>query len=88
VAVAGPHFETHAEVTWLAGYGHVVGMSAAPEVRAALLAGAGCCLLALVVNRAAAIGSHEDVLAFAGRLAISLSANLTGALQARWPELA
>jgi purine nucleoside phosphorylase len=63
-------------------------MSAAPEVRAARVAGAGCCLLALVVNRAAEVGSHEDVLAFAGRLATSLSAGLLGALQARWPELA
>lgn len=88
VAVAGPQFETPAEVEWLAGYGDVVGMSAVPEVRAARAAGAGCCLLALVVNRAAAVGSHEDVLAFAGRLATSLSAGLPGALQARWPELA
>ena len=30
VAVAGPQFETPAEVAWLAGYGDVVGMSAAP----------------------------------------------------------
>jgi purine nucleoside phosphorylase len=87
VAVAGPQFETRAEVAWLAAHGAVVGMSAVPEVRAARLAGAGCCLLALVVNRAAAIGSHEDVLAFAGRLAAGLSASLVSVLQARWPEL-
>ena len=88
VAVAGPQFETLAEARWLAGYGDVVGMSAAPEVRAARAAGAGCCLLALVVNRAAAVGSHEEVLAFAGRLASGLSAGLVGTVQARWPELA
>jgi purine nucleoside phosphorylase len=88
VAVAGPQFETPAEVEWLAGCGAVVGMSAAPEVRAARGAGAGCCLLALVVNRAGAVSSHAEVLAGAGHLAISLSAILPGALQARWPELA
>jgi purine-nucleoside phosphorylase len=87
VAVAGPQFETRAEVAWLAGHGAVVGMSAAPEVRAARLAGAGCCLLALVVNRAAAVSSHEDVLALAGRLAAGLSASLVSVLRARWPEL-
>lgn len=88
VAVAGPQFETCAEVAWLAGHGDVVGMSAAPEVRAARLAGARCCLLALVVNRAAAVSSHEDVLVFAGRLATGLAAGLASVLQARWPELA
>jgi len=88
VAVAGPQFETAAEALWLAGYGDVVGMSAAPEVRAARAAGAGCCLLALVVNRAAAVGSHEDVLACAGRLAARLSAGLAAVVLARWPELA
>jgi purine-nucleoside phosphorylase len=88
VAVAGPQFETPAEVAWLAGHGDVVGMSAAPEVRAARHAEASCCLLALVANRAAAIGSHEDVLAGAGRLAADLRGDLVRALQARWPELA
>jgi purine-nucleoside phosphorylase len=88
VAVAGPQFETPAEVDWLAGHGAVVGMSAAPEVRAARAAGAGCCLLALVVNRAAAVSSHEEVLACAGRLAATLSAIVPGVLRARWPELA
>jgi purine nucleoside phosphorylase len=60
-------------------------MSAAPEVRAAHAAGAACCLLALVVNRAAAVGSHEDVLAFGGRLAGALAAGLCGVVAARWP---
>jgi purine-nucleoside phosphorylase len=87
VAVAGPQFETPAEVAWLADHGDVVGMSAAPEVRAARAAGAACCLLALVVNRAAAVGSHEDVLAFGGRLAGTLAAGLGAVVTARWPGL-
>jgi purine nucleoside phosphorylase len=87
VAVAGPQFETPAEVAWLARYGDVVGMSAAPEVRAVHAAGAACCLLALVVNRAAAVGSHEDVLAFGGRLAGTLAAGLGAVVTARWPGL-
>lgn len=87
VAVAGPQFETPAEVVWLAGHGDVVGMSAAPEVRATRAAGAACCLLALVVNRAAAVGSHEDVLAFGGRLAGTLAAGLGAVVTARWPGL-
>jgi purine-nucleoside phosphorylase len=85
VAVAGPQFETPAEVAWLARHGDVVGMSAAPEVRAARAAGAACCLLALVVNRAAAIGSHQDVLAVAGRLSGTLAAGLGAVVTARWP---
>jgi purine nucleoside phosphorylase len=85
VAVAGPQFETPAEVAWLAGHGDVVGMSAAPEVRAVRAVGAACCLLALVVNRAAAVGSHEDVLAFGGRLAGTLAAGLGAVVTARWP---
>ncbi len=87
VAVAGPQFETPAEVAWLARHGDVVGMSGAPEVRAARAAGAACCLLALVVNRAAAVGSHEDVLAFGGRLAGTLAAGLGAVVTARWPGL-
>jgi purine nucleoside phosphorylase len=87
VAVAGPQFETPAEVAWLARHGDVVGMSGAPEVRAARAAGAACCLLALVVNRAAAVGSHEDVLVFGGRLAGTLAAGLGAVVTARWPGL-
>jgi len=87
VAVAGPQFETPAEVAWLARYGDVVGMSGAPEARAARAAGAACCLLALVVNRAAAVSSHEDVLAFGGRLAGALAAGLGAVVTARWPGL-
>jgi purine nucleoside phosphorylase len=84
VSVLGPQFETPAEVAWLAGYGHVVGMSAAPEVRAARAAGASCALLALVANRAAAAGSHDEVLAAGQRLAAGLASGLAAAVRARW----
>jgi purine-nucleoside phosphorylase len=87
VSVCGPQFETPAEVAWLARYGDVVGMSAAPEARAAVATGVECCLLALVANVAAAVGSHEDVLAAGGRLARLLAAGLTPAVLARWPDL-
>ena len=86
VAVAGPQFETPAEVEWLAGYGDVVGMSGAPEVRAAAAAGAESCLLGLVANRAAAVGSHEDVLAVGAALADVLAAALPAAVAGRWPD--
>ncbi len=87
VAVAGPQFETPAEAQWLSGYGDVVGMSAAPEARAAAASGVECCLLALVANRAAAVGSHEDVLAAGGRLAGLLASGLVAAVGGRWPGL-
>ena len=87
VAVCGPQFETPAEVAWLAGYGDVVGMSAAPEARAAAASGVECVLLALVANVAAAVGSHDDVLAAGGRLAELLAGGLTRVLMARWPDL-
>ena len=87
VSVAGPQFETPAEVEWLAGYGDVVGMSAAPELRAARAAGASSCLLGLVANRAAAVGSHEDVLAVGAALAGALAAALPAAVCARWPDI-
>ncbi len=86
VAVAGPQFETPAEVEWLAGHGDVVGMSGAPEVRAAHDDGASCCLLALVANRAAAVGSHEDVLAVGALLAGVLASALTAVVLARWAK--
>jgi len=87
VSVCGPQFETPAEVAWLAGYGDVVGMSAAPEARAAVASGVECVVLALVANVAAAVGSHDDVLAAGGRLAELLAGGLTRALVARWPDL-
>jgi purine-nucleoside phosphorylase len=87
VAVSGPQFETPAEAAWLARYGDVVGMSAAPEARAATAAGVECCLLALVANVAAAVSSHEEVLAAGRRLAGLLAAGLAAAVLARWPEV-
>lgn len=87
VALTGPQFETPAEAKWLSRYGDVVGMSAAPEVRAARAAGVACLLLALVVNRSAEVGSHEDVLATAGRLSCHLAGALVPIIGARWPEL-
>jgi len=86
VAVPGPQYETSAEAAWLAGYGDVVGMSTAPEVRAARRADAELCLLSLVVNRAAEVGSHEQVLATAARFRAGLGAALEAVLAARWPE--
>jgi len=88
VAVPGPQYETPEEVAWLAGYGDVVGMSTAPEVRAALRAGVELCLLSLVVNRAAAVGSHDEVLATAATFRAAVGAALAAVLAARWPELA
>ncbi len=87
VSVCGPQFETPAEAAWLRRFGDVVGMSAAPEVRAAGESGIECCLVALVANVAAAVDSHEDVLAAGGRLARTLAAGLVDALVARWPSM-
>jgi len=86
-AVAGPQFETRAEVGWLAAYGDVVGMSAAPEVRAAAAAGATCLLVAVVANRAAEVGSHDEVLRRGARAARDLAAGIGAAAAARWPGL-
>lgn len=87
VAVSGPQFETPTEAAWLSRRADVVGMSAAPEVRAAAATGVECCLLALVANVAAAVDSHEDVLAAGGRLARLLATGLVAALLARWPGM-
>ena len=87
VSVTGPQFETPAEAAWLARYGDVVGMSAAPEVRAASESGIECCLLALVANVASAVSSHEDVLAAGDGPARLLAAELAGVLVARWPDV-
>ncbi|HOT23182.1 MAG TPA: hypothetical protein PLK79_01965 [Thermoleophilia bacterium] len=88
VAVPGPQYETPAEAAWLGRHGDVVGMSTAPEVRAAARAGASVCLLSLCVNRSAAVGSHEEVLATAARFRTRIGAALAAVLAARWPELA
>ena len=78
VAVAGPHYETGAEAAWLRGYGEVVGMSTAAEVRAAASRGLRACVVSLVVNPAGAVLDHAGVLA-AGAL---LSEGLTRGLAA------
>jgi purine nucleoside phosphorylase len=62
-------------------------MSAAPEARAAAATGVECCLLALVANLAAAVDSHEDVLAAGGRLAGLLAGGIMQAVAARWPDM-
>ncbi len=88
VSVLGPQFETPAEAVWLSGYGDAVGMSAAPEIRAAQATGVAAVLLALVVNRAAEVASHEDVLSGAEGLIASLRRILIPLITARWPKLA
>lgn len=87
VAVPGPQYETPAEVAWLARHGDVVGMSTAPEVRAARRAGAELCLLSLCVNRSAAVGSHHEVLATAARFRARVGGALAAVLASCWPEL-
>ncbi|HJW75247.1 MAG TPA: hypothetical protein VJ787_06205 [Thermoleophilia bacterium] len=72
VAVPGPQYETPAEARWLAGYGDVVGMSTAPEVRAAREHGLETAVLALVINRSGAATAHGEVLARAQAMAIRL----------------
>jgi purine-nucleoside phosphorylase len=86
VAVAGPQFETPAEVAWLRRLGDVVGMSTAPEVRAGSANGQSLCVLALAVNRAGAAVGHEHVLAAAGELNAALAAALPPLLAAAWPR--
>jgi purine-nucleoside phosphorylase len=87
VSVLGPQYETPAEVEWLACHGDVVGMSAAPEVRAAAAVGVECLLLAAVANPAGAATSHDDVLAAGGLVARCLAAGLLPAAVTRWPDL-
>jgi purine nucleoside phosphorylase len=67
VAVPGPQFETAAEARWLAGYGDVVGMSTALEVRTARERGLETTVLALVVNRSGATGREVLRSAIDGR---------------------
>jgi purine-nucleoside phosphorylase len=80
VAVPGPQFETAAEARWLARYGDAVGMSTAPEVRAAREHGLEVSVLALVVNRSGASVGHEEVLAGARGMAARLSKALPAIL--------
>jgi purine-nucleoside phosphorylase len=86
VAVPGPHFETPAEVGWLSRLGDVIGMSAAPEVRAGLTNGQSLCVLALAVNRVGVSVGHDQVLTAAGGLSSTLAAALPAILTAAWPR--
>jgi purine-nucleoside phosphorylase len=88
VALAGPQFETPAEARWLSRYGDVVGMSAAPEVRAAAACGAECMLIGVVANAAGGADTHAAVLEAASDCSRRLAAALIPAAAARWPELA
>lgn len=85
VAVPGPQYETPAEAAWLASFGSAVGMSTAPEVRAAIGHGVETIVLALIVNRASAVSDHDAVLAAGGRLTAGLQVCLPAALTAAWP---
>ena len=76
VAVPGPHYETPAEAAWLHGFGEVVGMSAAAEVRAAKRHDLSVTVLSLVANTAGAPLDHGDVLAATGRLEVRLARGL------------
>jgi len=76
VAVPGPQYETPAEATWLRGFGEVVGMSGASEVRAARRRGLRVSMLSLVANPAGAVLGHDEVLAAGERLGASLAAGL------------
>jgi purine-nucleoside phosphorylase len=85
VAVPGPQYETPSEAAWLADHADAVGMSTAPEVRAAAELGVEIVVLAFVVNRASAVSSHDEVLAVGHRLAEGLRASLGAVLEAAWP---
>jgi purine-nucleoside phosphorylase len=87
VAVPGPQYETPAEAAWLRAHGDVVGMSTAPEVRVAARLGIERCLVSIVVNKASAVGSHDDVVAAASESRDLLAAHLAAMLAARWPDL-
>jgi purine-nucleoside phosphorylase len=76
VAVPGPQYETPAEAAWLRGFGEVVGMSGASEVRAAGRRGLPVCMLSLVANAAGAGLDHGEVLATGERLGARLAAGL------------
>lgn len=86
VAVPGPQYETPSEAAWLATFGDAVGMSTAPEVRAGAALGVEMVVLALVVNRAAAVADHAQVLEGHRVLAPRLASGLPAVLAAAWPR--
>ena len=85
VAVPGPQFETAAEAAWLEGVADAVGMSTAPEVRAAHVHGQRLCVLSLVVNRSGTDAAHGDVLRAGAALSSGLRPGLAALLRACWP---
>lgn len=87
-AVPGPHYETPAEAAWLRGFGDVVGMSTAAEVRAASRRGLPVCVLSLVANAAGAALDHAGVLAGGALLAARLGRGLGPLVTAFLAELA
>ena len=87
VAVPGPQYETPAEAAWLASFGAAVGMSTAPEVRAAGKHGLDTILLACVVNRSSAVAVHDEVLVAGAQLTAGLQACLPAVLGAAWPAV-
>ncbi len=87
VGVAGPQYETPAEIRMMQGIGaDLVGMSTVHETIAARHLGAEVLAISLVTNLAAGLGAavdHSDVLAVAGESAArmgTLLAGLVGAL--------
>ena len=82
VAVAGPHYETPGEAAWLRGYGEVVGMSTAAEVRAAARGGLRVCVVSLVANPAGAVLDHAGVLAAGALLSEKLARGLAALVAA------
>ena len=86
-AVAGPSYETPAEIRALRSMGaNAVGMSTAPEARAAAALGLRVAGLSLITNRAAGLATgtldHHDVLAVAKASAEKLADLLERVLKA------
>ena len=86
VAVAGPHYETPGEAAWLRGFGEVVGMSTAAEVRAAASRALRVCVVSLVANPSGAVLDHAGVLAAGARLSEGLARGLTALVAAFMSE--
>ena len=83
VAVAGPSYETPAEIAFFArAGGQAVGMSTVPEAVAAAALGMPVLGLSCITNVAGAESSHEDVLEMARRASPDLRAILMGVVGA------